>query len=100
MSAQSTQILPLATGASLTVTASNVIVANPTRAALWLHNPNASISVYVAPLGVTTTPGQGGWLTILSGAFLQFNKPQTASCGWQAAMASSTGFVTILEWPA
>lgn len=100
MPAQSTQILPLASGAALTNVASNIIVANPTRGALWLVNPNASITVYVAPLGITTSPGAAGWFPILAGGYLQFNDGTRATCGWQAAMASSTGNVSLLEWPA
>lgn len=100
MSGQSTQILPLGTGAALTVTASSVIGSNPTRRNLWFANPNASATVYVAPAGTTTSPGGAGWLPVLAGAFLQFNDPQRATCGWLAAMATGTGNISMLEWPA
>lgn len=97
---QSTQIQPLASGASLTIAATQAIGPNPSRSSLWLHNPNASLNVLVAPLGVTTSPGGAGWLIIFPGGFIQFNAKPRATCGWQAAMASSTGNITVLEWPA
>lgn len=97
---QSTQILPLGYGSALTTAAANVVVPNPTRGALWLINPHATITVYVAPLGVITSPGGAGWVPILAGAMLQFQGPTRATCGWQAAMASTTGNVSVLEWPA
>ncbi len=97
---QSTQILPVGSGAALTVASAVAIGANPSRAALWLHNPNAAINIFVSPSNVVTAPGGAGWFLIFPGGYLMLAEGTRASCAWNAAMASSTGNISVLEWPA
>lgn len=93
----STQIQPVGSGVALTVASAVAIGPNPSRAGLLLHNPHASISMYVAPSNVVTSPGGAGWLLIFPGGDRLFDG-LAATCAWNAAMASSTGNISILEW--
>jgi|SRR5581483_54595 len=99
MSARSTQIQPVGSGAALTTASSQAIGPNPSRRGLILHNPHATISIYVAPANVTTAPGGAGWLLIFPGGDRMFDG-LPATCAWNAAMASSTGNISTLEWVA
>ena len=93
----STMIQPIGSGVALTVASAKAIGENPSRQGLELHNPSASINVYVAPANVVTSPGGAGWFLIFPGASKIFDGLR-ATCGWNAAMASSTGNISILEW--
>jgi hypothetical protein len=100
---KSTLIQPLGSGVALTTASARAIGENISRTGLWIHNPNASINILVSPASVTTAPGGAtpgaGWLLIFPGAFLQFDG-LAAKCAWNAAMVSSTGVVSVLEWVA
>jgi|SRR5215472_529761 len=97
MASQSTQIQPLGSGVALTVASAQAIGPNPSRKGLWIHNPNPTINIFVAPSNIATSPGGAGWIILFPGAFLQFDG-LNATCAWNAAMASATGNVSILEW--
>ena len=93
-----TFIQPIGAGVALTTASIQVIGQNPTRQALWFHNRGTVNNIEVAPAPIVA--GNAGSWVLFPGATLQFNNPQAASCAWNAHMVTSTGDVSILEWPA
>jgi hypothetical protein len=94
-----TQITPLNYGVALNaVTATTIVPANPQRGALLIHNPNATLTIWVAPLGTTPVKNGAGSYAIFAGADRVFAEFTRATCGWSGIMDSATGNVSALEF--
>jgi hypothetical protein len=95
-----TNIEPLVYAMALTPASAAVLSSNPTRGALTFHNPNASASVWICPLGIVAAQNGAGSFQILPASDRVFSGDRCATCGWNACMdAGQTGNLSILEWP-
>jgi|SRR5215467_9676465 len=94
-----TQITPLNYGVALNaVTATQIVPANPTRGSLLIHNPNATASIWIAPLGTTPAKNAAGSYVIFAGADRLFIDATRATCGWSAIMDTGSGNVSVMEF--
>jgi hypothetical protein len=95
---QTTNITPIGTGVALTTASIQIIGANITRNSLMFHNRSQTLYLYVAPAPIIA--GNAGSLLIVPAGYSpMFSDKTRATCAWNGAMVSSSGDVTILEWP-
>jgi hypothetical protein len=93
-----TNITPIGYGIALTTSSIQVIAANITRRGLMFHNRSQTLYLYVAPQPIVA--GAAGSLLIVPAGYSPlFSGGSLATCAWNGAMVTSTGDVTILEWP-
>lgn len=87
---------PNVTNASVSVAG-----ANPTRAGLYVFNPNAAVTLWVSPTGTAAAVNGAGSISIAAGTGIMFGPPsQPAWDNGMNAIASSAGTnaITILEF--
>jgi hypothetical protein len=97
-----TAITPINTGTVINgTTATQIIPPNNTRGGLLIHNPHATITMWIAPLGTTPAPNGAGSYAIFAGADRLFINDTRATCGWSAILGTvGSGNASVLEFSA